>query len=120
MGLEDPFPIKELEEALICPGFDGLNLLEKVGVKVQESHHITSPGTNSPSHALPSITESGPAATNETPYAFIGMQTEVMKEATQVRMESVTYSFREGSSLTIESANRSAAVQGFCNNRPES
>ncbi|GFY87180.1 methyl-CPG-binding domain 9 [Actinidia rufa] len=99
LGLEDPFPIKELEEDLIFPGFDGLKLLEKVGVKVQESHHITFPTTDGPSHALPSSTESGPAAANENPYAFIDMQTEAMKEATQARMESVTYGRCKGNAL---------------------
>lgn len=85
--------MKELEQELVCPLFNGLNLLEKVGGKTGVSCDVTSPRTvGSSQHIVPSSTESGGAAvTRENPDAFLGMKTEATKEATEARMESDTY-----------------------------
>ncbi|KAE9449142.1 hypothetical protein C3L33_18950, partial [Rhododendron williamsianum] len=102
LGLEDPLSIKELEQELVCPWFNGLNLLEEVGGKIGERCDVTSPRTvGSSQHIVPSSTESGAAVTIENPDAFIGMKTEATKEATEARMESDTYSRWKGNALIM-------------------
>ncbi|KAL6960621.1 hypothetical protein U1Q18_038385 [Sarracenia purpurea var. burkii] len=100
LGLDDYLSFKELEEVLICPWFNGLNLLEKVGGKIQGNRDVTSTTAGSSRHILPSSTESGPAVMIENPHAFIKVQTEAMKEATQARMESVSYGRCKDNALT--------------------
>lgn len=102
LGLEDPLSIKELEQELVCPWFNGLNLLEEVGGKIGERCDVTSPRTvGSSQHIVPSSTESGAAVSIENPDAFIGMKTEATKEATDARMESDTYSRWKGNALIM-------------------
>lgn len=95
--------IKELEQELICPWFNGLNLIEEVGGKMGERYDVTSPRTVGSSHHIaPSSTESGAAVVAiENPDAFIGMKTEATKEATKARMESDTYSRWKGNALIM-------------------
>ncbi|XP_058188269.1 methyl-CpG-binding domain-containing protein 9 isoform X2 [Rhododendron vialii] len=102
LGLEDPLSIKELEQELVCPWFNGLNLLEEVGGKIGERCDVTSPRTvGSSQHIVPSSTESGAAVTIENPDAFTGMKTEATKEANEARMESDTYSRWKGNALIM-------------------
>uniref|UniRef100_A0A5B6YUQ3 Putative methyl-CpG-binding domain-containing protein 9 isoform X2 n=1 Tax=Davidia involucrata TaxID=16924 RepID=A0A5B6YUQ3_DAVIN len=100
LGLEEPLSFEELEEELISPWSDGLNLLDKFGGEFHKSQSITSHGTDGTSrHIFSSCSESGPAVSMENPHAFIQMETGAMKEAAQARMASITYSRCTGFTL---------------------
>ncbi|XP_052196000.1 methyl-CpG-binding domain-containing protein 9 [Diospyros lotus] len=100
LGLEGPLSPEELEEELVSPWFDGPNWIQKFGANSQETHRITSPTTDGSSpHVFSSNIESGLAVTKDSQPAFIEIQTEVMKEMTDVRRESFVYSRCTGMSL---------------------
>uniref|UniRef100_F6HV03 Methyl-CpG-binding domain-containing protein 9 n=1 Tax=Vitis vinifera TaxID=29760 RepID=F6HV03_VITVI len=101
LGLKEPFSIEELEEELICPWSDDLNLLEKFGTETQENRDITPTRPSGASGHIPSSsTDSGPEVSTGNPHAFIQMETGQKKEAAQAKLASVTYSRCSGVTLT--------------------
>ncbi|KAA8548085.1 hypothetical protein F0562_004654 [Nyssa sinensis] len=101
LGLEEPLSFEELEEELISPWSDDLNLLDKFGRESHKSQFMTSRGTDGTSrHMFSSGSESGSAVSMENAHAFIQVETGAMKEAAQARMASITYSRCTGVTLT--------------------
>ncbi|KAK9272353.1 hypothetical protein L1049_002724 [Liquidambar formosana] len=101
LGLKEPLSFEELEEELISPWLDGLDVLEKFEKENQESQDITSYGCGGINgHTLSSSSKSGPAVSKENLHAFIQMETGAMKEAAQDRLASITYSRCTGVALT--------------------
>lgn len=101
LGLDEPFSIEELEEELICPWSDDLNLLEKLETETQENQDITPARPSGASgHISSSSTDSSLEVFTGNSHAFIQMETGPKKESAQARLASVTYSRCSGVTLT--------------------
>ena len=101
LGLKEPFSIEELEEELICPWSDDLNLPEKFETEAQENQERIPTGPSGASGRISSSsTNSGPEVSTGNPPAFIQMETGPREEATEARLASVTHSRCSGVTLT--------------------
>lgn len=101
LGLKEPFSFEELEEELICPWSDDLNLLEKFETETQENQEITPTGPSGASgHISPSSMDSGTEVSTGNPHAFVQMETGPKKEAIQTGLASVTDCRCSGVTLT--------------------
>ncbi|XP_057983188.1 methyl-CpG-binding domain-containing protein 9 isoform X2 [Malania oleifera] len=96
-----PLSRDELEEELISPWFDDLNLPENFEKEMQGNNDMNSRGTNGTrGDILSSSHEGGSGNWRENPHMFIQMETGAMKEAAQARFASATYSRCTGVALS--------------------
>ncbi|KAF8399269.1 hypothetical protein HHK36_015134 [Tetracentron sinense] len=101
LGLKEPLSFEELEDELINPWFDGLNILENFKKDIREDRDISKHRSDGASgHTLSLSSESDSTVPGENPHAFIQMETVSMKEAAQARLASHTYSRCTGVALT--------------------
>lgn len=89
LGLKEPFTIKELEDELINPWFDGSNL-DKFEKEMQGTEVINLQRNGVDKRNLSTTEGSSLVVSNENLHAFIRMETEATKEAAETRVASVT------------------------------
>ncbi|XAR51852.1 Histone acetyltransferase [Bertholletia excelsa] len=99
LGLEDPFSIEELEEELISQTLDDCNLLGK-SRELQRSLDTSLRLAGSCQRVVSSSNESDSAVIVENSQAFVEIPMRVVNEATQARLESITYGSFMGVALT--------------------
>lgn len=99
LGLKEPLSLEEIEEELISPWSDDLDLLQKFENEIPTSQTLNSADSTG-GQTSTSDFETGLAVSQENPPAFIQMATRAMKEAAQTKLASVTFNRCSGVVLT--------------------